>query len=79
MEILPEYVQLKRYKSIKYITDEVTYEYLSCITFWNDLMEISEGLKFADPKIISLRADLAKINEQLPAKVYVPFVRGNFS
>lgn len=42
-------------------------------------MEISEGLKFADPKIISLRADLAKINEQLPAKVYVPFVRGNFS
>lgn len=38
-------------------------------------MEISERLCFADPKIISLKADLGKVNENLPASVYIPFVQ----
>ena len=39
------------------------------------MFEISERLKFADPKIISLKADLGKVNENLPAAVYIPFVK----
>ena len=37
-------------------------------------MRISENLKYADPKIISLKADICKINEKLPAAVYIPFI-----
>ena len=48
--------------------------YWSCIKFWDDLIEISERLRFANPKIISLKADLGKINEKLPAAGYIPFV-----
>lgn len=40
---------------------------------------MSDKLKFADPKIISLRADLSLINAKLPANVYIPFVTGNNS
>ena len=50
--------------------------YWSCIKFWNDLIEVSERLKFANPKIISLRADICKVNQNLPAAVYIPFVKG---
>jgi hypothetical protein len=36
-------------------------------------MRISDSLKFADPKIISLMTELRKMNEKLPAAVYIPF------
>ncbi len=39
------------------------------------MIEVSERLRFADPKIISLKADLSKINQKLPAAVYIPFVQ----
>ena len=47
---------------------------MSTIKFWEDLVKISEDLKHADPKIISLRTELRKMNEQLPAAVYIPFL-----
>lgn len=49
---------------------------MSCINFWNDIISISDKLKFADPKIISLRADLSLINTRLPANIYIPFIKG---
>lgn len=49
---------------------------MSCMNFWNDIIAISDKLKFADPKIISLRADLSLINAKLPSNVYIPFVKG---
>lgn len=57
--ILPNDLKIGRYISEK----RETPQYLSCINFWQDLIEVSERLKFADPKIISLRADLMKMNE----------------
>ncbi|EDK31559.2 phosphatidylinositol 3-kinase (macronuclear) [Tetrahymena thermophila SB210] len=52
--------------------------FLSTIQFFNDLMDISDNLKFSDPKIVSLRYELQKINQQLPAAVYVPFFANNY-
>lgn len=47
----------------------------STIQFFDDLIAASNELKNADPKIIALRTILKKMNEHLPANVYVPFVK----
>ncbi|CAD8142504.1 unnamed protein product [Paramecium pentaurelia] len=47
--------------------------FCSNIDFWDDLIYISQNLHLADPKIISLKADIQKINRGLPAAVYIPF------
>ncbi len=52
---------------------EILSGFYSTINFFDDLVNISEGLKDADPKIVSLRHELRKINTNLPAAVYVPF------
>ncbi|CAD8169336.1 unnamed protein product [Paramecium octaurelia] len=70
--ILPEHIQLSKYKPLE---QQESYDFMSCINFWNDIISISDKLKFADPKIISLRADLSLINTRLPANVYIPFVK----
>lgn len=73
--ILPEHIQLPKYVPL---SKQEAYDFMSCINFWNDIIDMSEKLKFADPKIISLRADLSQINARLPAAVYVPFVKSNY-
>ncbi|CAD8090047.1 unnamed protein product [Paramecium primaurelia] len=70
--ILPEHIQLSKYIPLE---QQESYDFMSCINFWNDIISISDKLKFADPKIISLRADLSLINTKLPANVYIPFVK----
>ncbi|CAD8090552.1 unnamed protein product [Paramecium primaurelia] len=70
--ILPEHIQLSKYIPLD---QQEGYDFMSCINFWNDIISISDKLKFADPKIISLRADLSLINTRLPANVYIPFVK----
>lgn len=47
--------------------------FFSSINFWLDLVNISDVMKNADPKIVVLRTELKKMNEKLPAAVYVPF------
>ena len=47
--------------------------FYSILNFFDDLIKVSESLKDADPKIISLRNDLQKINAQLPSAIYIPF------
>ncbi|EGR27463.1 phosphatidylinositol 4-kinase, putative [Ichthyophthirius multifiliis] len=49
--------------------------FISTICFFNDIIEISNILKDADPKIISLIHELTKINQQLPANIYIPFLK----
>ncbi|CAD8184130.1 unnamed protein product [Paramecium pentaurelia] len=70
--ILPEHIQLSKYIPLE---QQESYDFMSCINFWNDIISMSDKLKFADPKIISLRADLSLINTRLPANVYIPFVK----
>ncbi|KRX07569.1 Protein kinase-like domain [Pseudocohnilembus persalinus] len=41
--------------------------FLSTINFIEDLIQISEDLKFAEPKVVSLRSELQKLNQHLPA------------
>ena len=50
--------------------------FLSTVDFWNDLIQISQRLKLADPKIIALKADVQQMNYRLPAAVYIPFLQG---
>ncbi|CAD8067851.1 unnamed protein product [Paramecium sonneborni] len=47
--------------------------FCSTIDFWDDIIYISQNLHLANPKIISLKADIQKINRNLPAAVYIPF------
>lgn len=54
--ILPEHIQLSKYVPL---SKQDAYDFMSCINFWNDIIDMSEKLKYADPKIISLRADLS--------------------
>jgi phosphatidylinositol 4-kinase len=46
------------------INGEVEFDqaFLSCIHFWEDLIEIADNLSLANPKILALNADLRKIN-----------------
>ena len=43
--------------------------FLSNIKFMEDLVLVSEGLSYADPKLIALRSELKRLNESLPAAV----------
>ena len=41
------------------------------------MIHIADRLSNADPKILALIADLRRINERLPAAVYIPFVKSS--
>ncbi|CAD8155344.1 unnamed protein product [Paramecium octaurelia] len=56
-------------------TGERVCGFSSTINFWNDIIRISERLYLAYPQIISLKADLQRINQNLPSSVYIPFVK----
>ncbi|KAL4507121.1 hypothetical protein ABPG72_001914 [Tetrahymena utriculariae] len=47
--------------------------FASTINFFDDLINVSEQLKDADPKDIALRTYIKQINEKLPSAVYIPF------
>ncbi|EGR29036.1 phosphatidylinositol 4-kinase, putative [Ichthyophthirius multifiliis] len=47
--------------------------FASTINFLNDLISISQNLKYSIDKVTDLKNQLRKINEQLPSAVYIPF------
>ncbi|CAD8153192.1 unnamed protein product [Paramecium octaurelia] len=70
-------INIKQYTSVNgddQMTDS-NIGFSSTINFWNDIIRISERLYLAYPQIISLKADLQRINQNLPSSVYIPFVK----
>ena len=39
------------------------------------MIQIADRLANSDPKILALIADLRRVNQRLPAAVYIPFVK----
>ncbi|CAD8063214.1 unnamed protein product [Paramecium sonneborni] len=71
-------INIKQYVSMNQEDEEIKEKnigFLSTINFWNDIIRISERLYRAYPQIISLKADLQRINQNLPSCVYIPFVK----
>ncbi|CAD8152555.1 unnamed protein product [Paramecium pentaurelia] len=70
-------INIQQYTSINgdEQTNELNSGFSSTINFWNDIIRISERLYLAYPQIISLKADLQRINQNLPSSVYIPFVK----
>ncbi|CAD8165800.1 unnamed protein product [Paramecium pentaurelia] len=64
-------LQLANYESI--FRQAKPSGFCSTIDFWDDIIYISQNLHLADPKLISLKADIQKINRGLPSAVYIPF------
>ncbi|CAK65842.1 unnamed protein product (macronuclear) [Paramecium tetraurelia] len=69
--VFDDTLHLANYESI--FREAKSSGFCSNIDFWDDIIYISQNLHLADPKIISLKADIQKINRGLPAAVYVPF------
>jgi len=55
------------------------YSFKSTLNFFEDLFLISEDLKNHVDKKEKLKEEIMKVNERLPACVYVPFLKSNSS
>lgn len=77
MEITADDISLPAYFSL--YDKEKTVEqqsFRSTINFFEDLFIMSSDIKNAEPKVKALKHLLKRMNERLPAQVYVPFHTG---
>lgn len=74
MEITAEDISLPSYYSIyaKEVSSE-PFSFRSTINFFEDLFIIASDIKNADPRTKALKHLLKRMNERLPAQVYIPF------
>jgi|JI6StandDraft_1071083.scaffolds.fasta_scaffold02278_8 hypothetical protein len=79
MEITADDISLPSYYSI-YAKDKTNepFSFRSTINFFEDLFMMSSDIKNADPKSKALKHLLKRMNERLPAQVYIPFHTSSF-
>ncbi|CAD8156732.1 unnamed protein product [Paramecium pentaurelia] len=72
---LQDYISIFQNKEDNNLQED--YAFQSNINFWNDITTISEELSKHQKKTEQLHQFLNKINQNLPAAVYVPFVKNS--